>query len=329
MEKLVSVIIPAYNAEKSIEKCVLSLLEGSYKNIELVIVNDGSSDNTKSIIESLAENDNRVVAFSWENKGVSAARNKGMEIANGEYIAFVDSDDYAQNGYIFDLYKTLIESDSDLAVNSIIEREIEKLNPFTIDFQNNDVQNCENFLKLNKNFLIYPPYAKLYKAKIIKDNSLIFPIFTSYGEDLIFNCEYIKKCKKISFADYKNYHYIEMQNSLSTKYRADRLENGLIINKAIKEMFTHFNMLTSEAEKYIQNRIFDDAYNSAFETWSKEFEGGIIKKINRTKQIFNNREVFLSTAFIDENKYSPAILNTFKHKSYILFSAKMLLSNRG
>ena len=73
------------------------MLEGSYKNIELVIVNDGSSDNTKSIIESLAENDNRVVAFSWENKGVSAARNKGMEIANGEYIAFVDSDDYLAN----------------------------------------------------------------------------------------------------------------------------------------------------------------------------------------------------------------------------------------
>ncbi len=324
MEKLVSVIIPAYNAEKSIEKCALSLLEGSYNNIELIIVNDGSVDNTEKQVKKLAEKDSRVKVFSQENSGVSAARNKGMEIARGELIAFVDSDDYVEKGYISDLYKMLVESDSDLAVNSFKGRDI-NISDCVVDFVLNTEKDKENFLKLNENFLIYGPVIKLYKSSIIKENSISFPPFISYGEDLLFNCEYIKKCKRIAFRDCKNYHYIDVQQSLSNIYREDRLENGLLVNNAIREMFKALDMLTPGAEYYIQNRVFDDAYNSAFETWSKEFEGGIIKKIKRTKQIFNNREVFLSTAFIDENKYSPKILNTFKHKSYVLFTAKMLL----
>ena len=328
MEKLVSVIIPAYNAEKSIEKCVLSLIEGSYNNIELIIINDGSVDNTGKIIEKLARKDDRIRIFSQLNNGVSAARNKGIEFAKGEYIAFVDSDDYVQKDYISDLYKTLTECNSDMAVNSFCDKKISSVNCI-VDFSDNSSQNKENFLKLNEDFLIYGPVIKLYKSYIIKENSIRFPLFTSYGEDLIFNCEYITKCNKISFRDCKNYTYVEVDESLSTKYRADRLENGFIVNKAIKNMFSALNMLTPEAEKYIQNRIFDDAYNSAFETWSKDFEGGFFKKYLRTKQIFGNREVFLSTAYIDENKYSPAILNTFKHKSYILFTIKMLLNKRG
>lgn len=326
MEKLVSIIIPAYNAEKTVQKSVESLLEGSYKNIEVIIVNDGSSDNTQKIIEQLAESDGRVVAFSWENSGVSAARNKGLELANGEYIAFADSDDYAEKDYISDLYKTLSDSGSDLAVNSLAEREVKDLYDCTIDLYEIGSEERKNFLKLNENFLIYAPYAKLYKASIIKENNIDFPSYTSYGEDLLFNCAYIKNCNRIAFRICANYHYIDVENSLSNSYREDRFENGLLVNKAIKDMFLKFNMLDDDAERYIQNRIFDDAYNSAFETWSKDFDGGFFKKYKRTKHIFTSSDTFISTAYIDENKYGRKMLNTFKHKSYHLFIIKALIS---
>ena len=96
---LISVIIPAFNAEKYIAKCVESIMKNSYKNLEIIIVNDGSRDDTLSIAEDLKKSDSRISVVNQENGGVSRARNNGLDIAKGEYVAFIDSDDYISEDY--------------------------------------------------------------------------------------------------------------------------------------------------------------------------------------------------------------------------------------
>ena len=115
----VSVIIPVYNVEKYIERCLESVIHQTLKEIEIIIINDGSSDSTSKKIEKFL-GDNRVIYIKTENKGQSAARNKGLQIAKGEYVGFVDSDDYIDLDFYEKLYKRIKETNSDIAAASIV-----------------------------------------------------------------------------------------------------------------------------------------------------------------------------------------------------------------
>lgn len=114
--ELISVIVPVYNAEKTIEKCVNSILSGTYKEIEVVIVNDGSTDNTELLLSNYAQRDSRVRVINQENTGVAGARNMGLRNATGKYIAWCDADDWVEPDWLETSYKYLIEYNADVAV---------------------------------------------------------------------------------------------------------------------------------------------------------------------------------------------------------------------
>ena len=114
MEKLVSVIIPAYNAEKYIRSCVESVINQDYKNMEIIVVNDGSIDKTEAIVKSMAEDDSRVVLINQQNKGPSAARNNGLQSCKGEYVFFLDSDDWIEEECIGTLLNIAIQKDVEI-----------------------------------------------------------------------------------------------------------------------------------------------------------------------------------------------------------------------
>ena len=113
MEDLVSIIIPVYNTEKYLSKCLESVINQTYKNLEIILINDGSTDKSKEICESFAKKDKRIQILNKENSGVSSARNHGMRLAKGQYIAFIDGDDYAEENYIEELLKNLKQTESD------------------------------------------------------------------------------------------------------------------------------------------------------------------------------------------------------------------------
>ena len=100
MEDLVSIIVPVYNTEKYLSKCLDSIVNQTYKNLEIILINDGSTDNSKAICEDFAKKDKRIQVINKENSGVSVSRNKGLSLAKGNYIAFIDADDYAELNYI-------------------------------------------------------------------------------------------------------------------------------------------------------------------------------------------------------------------------------------
>ena len=121
IEPKVSIIVPAYNAENYIEKCILSLTKQTLKEIEIIVVNDGSIDNTSSILSAIANKDSRIKIINQENKKQGAARNRGLEIAQGEYIIFVDSDDEIELNYCEELYNTAQKYNADIVTTNMLK----------------------------------------------------------------------------------------------------------------------------------------------------------------------------------------------------------------
>ena len=188
-EKLISVIIPIYNNEKYVEGCINSLLSQTYKNIEIIAVNDGSSDSTKNKLEALKERDDRIVVINKKNGGVSSARNSGLEAAQGDYIAFLDSDDE----YLPDAFETMLsvlDGNTDLLVCSH-----RKIWIHTHDCHYSELEITKNELK--DSFFEYCDcfhfcWGNLYSAEIIKTNNLRFNEKVHFSEDYEFNLSYIK-----------------------------------------------------------------------------------------------------------------------------------------
>ena len=164
----VSVIVPVYNVENYIDKCLTSLINQTLKDIEIIIINDGSTDNSQIIINKYAKKYKRIKSYTQENKGQAAARNFGLTKSTAEYITFVDSDDYIENTMLEKLYNEIIKNDYDIIVSDIIK---ETTNGTSL-FKNFWIIKDE----MNKNFMTshMGPVARLYKRKLLIDNNFKF-----------------------------------------------------------------------------------------------------------------------------------------------------------
>ena len=202
--KTVSVIVPAYNVEKYIRTCISSLTEQTYKDIEILVVNDGSSDNTLDVINECAAGDVRVKVISKENGGVSSARNKALSLATGAYIAFLDADDEMEPAAIETMVKALEESGADF-VNCQYSRwdeeknRLEDFNFLTGEFHFKTEDEKVSFI--TQKFLDYlvgfEVWNKLFKTEIIKKYGLEFSEKCKIGEDLAFNLKYLMHADKL------------------------------------------------------------------------------------------------------------------------------------
>ena len=172
---MISVIIPIYNSEKYLSKCISSVLEQTYKDLELILVDDGSTDNSLNICNDFAERDSRIVVVHQKNAGVSAARNNGLKNAKGDFITFVDSDDYVENDWLELLFKAITEKNAEVAVCGI-----------KLDDKQKIVEcNCEMkeqiILRLQECGLLYSVVNKLYRREKLTAE---FKNGLKFGEDL-------------------------------------------------------------------------------------------------------------------------------------------------
>lgn len=216
---MVSIIVPVYNVEKYLDKCIDSILDQTFTDFELLLVNDGSTDNSGNICDEYAKKDNRIRVFHQENNGVSSARNKGLRVANREWITFIDSDDDVAPRYIEDLIMDSNKSTDTSFVCQSFSRigGAGIMSVFSYNFY--DILKFDNynelFQKLRKNSM---PFPKLYKRGIIADNNLVFDEKLTYSEDKLFILEYISKCKgSIVFSNIVNYRYHIRSGSLTNK----------------------------------------------------------------------------------------------------------------
>ena len=212
----ISVIIPVYNAEKFLHRCIDSILSQTYTDFELLLINDGSFDNSGEICNEYASKDARIKVFHKKNGGVSSARNLGLDNAKGEWITFVDADDWLE---ITALKKMLETADADLIIGSV------KFHPSGVRgnlLNENKRVARENLNELLINqidhYSISGPWAKLYKTIIIENHKIRFDVSLCFGEDSIFVKEYLLHINSIRCINDLCYNYQDFDNNIYKKY---------------------------------------------------------------------------------------------------------------
>lgn len=233
---IVSVIVPVYKVEKYIKKCVNSIVNQTHKDLEIILVDDGSPDKSGAICDRLAKKDSRIRVIHKENGGVSSARNAGIEAAKGEYICFVDSDDWLPENAIELLINKLREDNSDFCVGEadcVAIRYNSKLEKLT-----NMCFNEENFHKVVElDKLLRSPWAKIFKTDIIIDNNIRFILGISYSEDAIFVWNYLACCNRISSISATTYYYSLLNSdNASAKYYSEVADWLYLYIKALERV---------------------------------------------------------------------------------------------
>lgn len=290
---MISIIIPVYKAEKTLSKCLNSVVEQTYTNFELILVDDGSPDTSGAICDQWAMQDERIRVIHQENKGVSAARNRGLDEARGEYIVFVDSDDRVGKDYLLNLYSALC---LDQGIGLIV---------MGASVYNEDEQ-LQNELVLPNVFLAKKdfgrafgdyslqrfgyPWAKLYLLDAIRKNNLRFDVRICCLEDLYFMYQYLLICDYLVLGDKSDYIYVKHLNSLST------------VIHPYTSVYAGFRLYCSLLQQMMQCWLFDlenmdGIYSSlmmGFE-WSLKTDYQPGRNVSRKLRIIHLREL------IDDN----------------------------
>ena len=243
-QPLVSIIIPVYNTEKYLRQCLDSVVNQTLKDIEIICVNDGSTDNSLNILKEYKEKDNRIKVFNIENHGVSYARNLGLNNVSGEYVVFIDSDDYVNDVFIEELYNNELETFSDLVFSGrILKNKDDKIISKWIpkkEISYNPINDYDDFTQW------HTVVEKLFKYDTIKQNRLYFDETLCYGEDSLFLTQYLSYCYKITAVKKAMYTIVENKYSLSRnlKYKEKRKHQKQIVlnkNKEIKDSYIKNN----------------------------------------------------------------------------------------
>lgn len=269
----ISIIVPVYNAEKYLKKCLDSLVNQTKKELEFILINDGSADKSEEIIKTYK--DKRIKYFKNKNQGIGKTRNFGIEKATGKYIMFLDSDDYFSNDACEILYKTAEKEKADLIVFDYYRVEKENLNEVKIEsFNATNIKDDPNLLlKINLG-----PCNKIYKSDLIKNNDIKFEENLKY-EDTLFVVKAIYKAKKIIKLN-KCLHYYIIHEKSETTVRdkkvfdilkiVDKIRNYLKNDKSIKEtvdkltvqILTNYTIQQRyQSDKNIAMKFIDSAFD--------------------------------------------------------------------
>ena len=316
MNPLISIIVPIYNREKFLDKCIASIINQTYKKLEIILVDDGSSDSSLEICKKYAATDERIKVISQENGGVSKARNKGLEVATGEYVQFVDSDDYIESN----MCQTFIDCiNNDPTIEYIIcglnyctgEGSIDYTTILPLPINNMEDFYSNFFLLLNRFFRC--PTNKFFKLSIIKQNSISFLKGIHIAEDAIFNIDYLSKTSNVKVIEDCLYNVIEHNTSrLTTSFNEKEFEAQYIFyNKLITYLINHNSFhnenKTTVLEQYIYN--FIDALKKI-----------ILIKNDNLKNLLNTYNKFINPKLL--NNFEDNKMYTEKFKRCKMFSEK-------
>lgn len=226
----ISVIIPVYNVEKYLDKCILSVLKQTLKNIEIILVNDGSTDSSAEIIKKYSNKYDNIKVVTKENGGLSSARNAGLAIAEGKYITFLDSDDYITKNYLKNLYDAAERNNSDMAV----------CGQYKVDGKGNILSKITYPVKNEGNCVLRKMNiaGKLYRRSYIEKHNICFGIGKTY-EDNPFNFVALFLAKNIVFLNYAGYCQVVREGSITAKKIDDSRLPYFEIENAIKYDLEH------------------------------------------------------------------------------------------
>lgn len=260
MKKLVTIIVPIYNVEKYLNECIESILNQTYKNIEVVLVDDGSTDNSDEIIDEYTKKDSRIVAIHKKNEGVSSARNDGLKIARGEYICFADADDILMEDYVEYMYNMIERDKSDIALTK----------KMFSNFNNKQIKNDKQEIYSGEDtaidIMLYNipigVYCKMFKKNFIEKENIRFLSDIYIGEGFNFNVKAFQKAQKVSIGYRKIYFYRRNnETSATTIFSYEKWKNGLKAIDVIKDNFSIKSKKTILAWHFAKWRTNVDVYS--------------------------------------------------------------------
>lgn len=311
--KKVSIVIPVYNSEKFVEKAIKSVLAQTYKNIELILINDGSTDESLKVIKKWEKKyPNIIKVFDQKNMGVGKTRNKGINVSTGDYITFVDADDYIDNDFV----KSLIDNsfDNDIVISGY--RRIDKFGNVVFSQKLND----SDWAKFKQVTI----WAKLYKKKFLKKSLIKFNDL-KIGEDIVFSMSIYVQTSKIKIVEYVGYNYVYNTESVTHDFNLKKDNDILSTIKILGDITSKKEFLENNGDniknfynKIFCNYLFDKALVLSIEELNEYYYEGLewIKKYC----IKNNLRFGFSYIHDDSLKVNMAIF-------LILFSYKYHLSN--
>lgn len=307
MDAILTIIVPVYNAERTIGRCVKSILHQSFQEWELLLINDGSTDNSAQIIKEYANKDTRIHAFHKDSEGVSATRNYGLDRSTGKYVTFIDADDYIGTDYLRHLYSSNVDFVCGGYTNFGGKNNIEV--PPNLDLFIDSPQKYILEKLLQHDFLVRTVWGKIFKADIIREYKIKFNEHMIFAEDTDFVLEYISRCSTLRFIRYNEYFYYWNDN-ITIKYN---------INDT-KDYHNHISALIKSADnveiKWSVNLylVKENLKRLLFSNWYRIFaEKNISFKL---KDLIEYKE-------LDMDKYLPQSINPLKRiilRIYLLFA---------
>lgn len=302
-EDLISIIIPVYNVENEIEKCIRSIQNQTYHNIEIIIINDGSTDNSLTKCHELSENDERIRVFSKINGGLSSARNFGLEKVNGKFVSFIDGDDYVEEDFLYQLIKSLKYTNSDVAMSGFYKvydnRRKEKIKIPFLNKQINVICGRELLKRVfEKNGYVYVVvWNKLYKKELFETHK--------FKEGLLYEDEFMSfelfwNVKKVCLINNYLYNYIQRSNSI--------MGSSISKEKVFSRIKLHFDRANFYKSK---DKILFQKSQNEFRNYLENIGKETLKELNINTKYFHDLQKMFRKS-VKEGKFRPGINGKIK-----------------
>lgn len=305
---MISIIVPVYNGEKKLHKCINSIIAQTFKDWELILVNDGSKDNSGEICDSFSQKDSRIKVIHQKNGGVSKARNSGINVAKGEFIVFADADDWVEPNYL----KALIsESQYDLVITAYYYRPKRHIAfNYDLSFKGKEI----------RNFLVYKylsncsPWGKLYKRSIIEKGQIRFDESLKCYEDFVFILSYLLHCNSIRLLPTATYNYVNTPS-------IDFFDKYAFTHEEVKKCFHIVDSLAESLGKRFcckkptieHNFLANCGYSHILDTLDDEDFYQLYKELYGNE----SRENFYNTSYISPvNFCAEQVLKEYKYKHF-------------
>lgn len=321
---MVSVIIPVYNKEKYLHNCIKAILNQTYLDFELLLINDGSTDSSGKICDEYADKYEKIKVFHSENKGPSSARNIGIRNATADYLTFIDADDIVNETYLKDFLEN--SEDSDMIIQGLVQKKSDnnetkvRNNNYELNIKNNE----DYLLVINESNLISWGYsvAILYKRSIVLTNNILFEEKIKKAEDLIFVLNYLLCSTKIKALDICSYKYDwSITDSLSKKTQSEETVFGILkhLNELLYERLNYNNLNYPNIRTAVLHKFYAGVYDLFFFSDSSIEKINFLESINPIilKNFFTNSSYSFKQEFIHwliRNRYFKFYLFIYKLK---------------
>lgn len=337
----VSIIVPVYNSEKFIERCLTSIINQTLKDIEIIVIDDGSKDESLFKCSLLADIDSRIKIFQKKNEGLGLARNYGLKNASGEYVAFVDSDDYIKNNMYLELYQKAKETGAEAIISGafitvrhsgqiVYERQVESELVYCGNTKQLALEMMGSLPNDSKDYTVEMSVCKgIYSLDVIKENNICFRSEREYiSEDLIFHFDFFQKTNKAIVVPKYYYYYCENMNSLTKKYSRNRFEQNVLFYEAMLSMLRDYKY-GKECQLYAHRMLISRA-RVCISLSSNYYKGWNDKVRTDISEICNNKVLSNVLSFypISELPIKQRVFTYLMKKKMALFLFALAKSNQ-